>query len=103
MAGHSTFSLPPAVRAGLAERGVELESELGRGAMSVVYRAADRRHAREGAVKVLDPAVTPAREPRAPAHEVKLAAGLQHPYILPIYESGEIDGMAFFVMPYVEG
>jgi TolB-like protein/predicted Ser/Thr protein kinase len=103
MAGAATFSLSPEVRAGLAARGVELESELGRGAMSVVYRAADRRHAREVAVKLLDPAATPARDPGALAHEVKLAAGLQHPYILPIYESGEIDGMAFFVMPYVEG
>ena len=101
--GASTFSLPPELRAGLAERGVELGSELGRGAMSVVYRAADRRHSRDVAVKVLDPAASPARDPGALAHEVKLAAGLQHPYILPIYESGEIDGMAFFVMPYVEG
>jgi eukaryotic-like serine/threonine-protein kinase len=101
--GASTFALPPQVRAALSERGVELESELGRGAMSVVYRAADRRHAREVAVKLLDPAATPPSHPGALAHEVQLAAGLQHPYILPIYESGEIDGTAFFVMPYVEG
>jgi serine/threonine-protein kinase len=70
--------------------------------MSVVYRATDRRHSREVAVKVLD-AASPRADPAAPVHEVQLAAGLQHPHILPIYESGEIDGMAFFVMPYVEG
>jgi len=103
MSGTTGTALPKGLRAGLSLRGVELESEIGRGATSVVYRAADRRHAREVAVKVLDPTVSPGTDRSTLVHEVQLAAGLQHPHILPIYESGEIDGMSFFVMPYVEG
>jgi serine/threonine-protein kinase len=97
------LALTQAFRAGLAERGIALGAEIGRGAASVVYRARDHRHARDVAVKLLDPSVTPRPDPSAFLQEVQLAAGLQHPHILPIYQSGVIEHTPFFVMPYVEG
>lgn len=90
-------------RVGLSEYGIDLEEEIGRGAMSVVYRATDRRHSRSVAVKVLQPDPAVGGNPDRLLREIQLAAGLQHPHILPVYESGAVDGTPFFVMPYVEG
>ncbi len=81
----------------------QIERELGRGATAVVYRARDRKHDRQVAVKVLRPEVSVALGKDRFLREIKLLAGLQHPHILPLYDSGEFEGSLFFVMPYVEG
>ncbi len=95
--------LPPEFRSGLAQRGIDLETEIGRGALSVVYRATDRVHARPVAVKVLRSDAGTGYDADRFLREIQLAAGLQHPHILPVYGSGAVDGILFYVMPYVEG
>ena len=81
-----------------------IERELGRGGMATVYLARDLRHARKVAVKVLRPdAAAAAGGPRRFLHEIHTIAGLQHPHILGLIDSGELDGGAYYVMPYVEG
>ncbi|HTK41972.1 MAG TPA: serine/threonine-protein kinase [Gemmatimonadales bacterium] len=92
-----------AFRAGLAQRGIDLEAEVGRSAMSVVYRAADRRHDRAVALKVMQASSRTRYDADRFLREIQVAAGLQHPHILPVYGSGAIDGTLFYVMPYVEG
>ena len=91
------------LREQLAERGIELGDEVGRGATSLVYRAMDRRHGRPVAVKVFRPGGAMELGPDRFLREIRLAAGLQHPHILPVYDSGVADGVRFYVMPYVEG
>jgi len=81
----------------------ELVRELGRGGMATVYLADDQKHGRQVAVKVLDPALSAAIGADRFEREIKLVARLQHPHILPLYDSGDADGALFFVMPYVEG
>src|SRR4051812_42062830 len=87
-----------------------LERELGRGGMAVVYRAFDQRHGRQVAFKVLRAGVLGAKEAAERfLREVRIAARLVHPHILPVHDSGEItlgvDGAAvpYYVMPLVEG
>jgi len=94
---------PMSLRERLSERGLELGDEVGRGATSVVYRAIDRRHDRTVAVKVFRPGAGAELGPDRFLREIRLAAGLQHPHILPVYDSGAVDGTLFYVMPYVEG
>jgi Tol biopolymer transport system component len=78
-----------------------IERELGHGGMATVYLARDAKHQRQVAVKVMRPelAATPERFLR----EITIAANLQHPNILAVYDSGEADGLLYYVMPYVEG
>jgi len=95
--------LPPGFCSGLSGRGIDLGDEIGRGAMSLVYRANDRDHARTVAVKVLRPSPEAEYDPGRFLREIQLAAGLQHPHILPVYGSGTVDGTLYYVMPYVEG
>lgn len=90
------------VRAALAER-YDIASEIGRGAMAVVYRALDQRHDRTVAVKVLAPQLASAIGQERFLHEIRLAAGLTHPYVLPVLDSGEADGLLYYVMPFIEG
>ncbi|HSM07915.1 MAG TPA: protein kinase [Gemmatimonadota bacterium] len=90
------------VRAALAGR-YEVASEAGRGAMAVVYRAVDRRHDRTVAVKVLQPQLASAVGEERFLHEIRLAAGLAHPYILPVLDSDESDGLLYYVMPFITG
>ena len=98
------MSAPPSrLRAGLAERGIGLEEELGRGGTSIVYRATDRKHARPVVVKVLRPEVSAALGTIRFLREIQFAAVLRHPHILPLYDSGAVDGSLFYVMPYVDG
>ena len=82
----------------------ELMDEIGRGGMSVVYRARDKRLNRQVAVKVLPPELTydPAIRPRF-TREAQTSAHLEHPHIVPIYDVGERDGIAYLVMGYVTG
>jgi serine/threonine protein kinase len=100
-----TGSTMPAMnlRERLLERGIELGDEVGRGAMAVVYRAVDRRHGRPVAVKVFRPGAGVEVGPDRFLREIRMAAGLQHPHILPVYDSGAADGLLYYVMPYVEG
>src|SRR5881296_1870786 len=94
-------AVPARLLEALAAHSIDLDRELGRGGMSVVYLAHDRRHDRLVAVKVLLPDV-PAGAERF-LREIKLVSPLTHPHIVPLYDSGAVDGAPFFVMPYVEG
>ena len=91
-----------ALRDALASR-YALGVELGRGAMSVVYRARDLRHDRDVAVKVLRGDVSSAIGSDRFLREIRIAARLQHPHILPLLDSGEAGGLLYYVMPDVEG
>ncbi|MEJ7812004.1 MAG: protein kinase, partial [Gemmatimonadaceae bacterium] len=90
-----------ALRAALAGR-YDVERELGRGGMATVYLARDLRHDRAVAVKVLEQSVAPAGAERF-LHEIRTAARLTHPHVLGVHDSGEADGLLYYVMPYVEG
>ena len=71
--------------------------------MAIVYRARDLKHDRDVAIKVLKPEVANALGPDRFLREIKLTAQLSHPHILPLLDSGEADGLIFYVMPFVEG
>ena len=90
------------LRLALADR-YTIERELGRGGMATVYRASDVRHHRTVAIKVLLPEVASQLGPDRFLREVEIAASLNHPHILPLYDSGGAEGFLFYVMPYVEG
>ncbi|HXJ32204.1 MAG TPA: protein kinase [Gemmatimonadales bacterium] len=77
--------------------------EIGRGGMAIVYLAHDLRHDRDVALKVLRPELAATLGPDRFLLEIKLAAGLSHPHILPLHDSGEADGCLYYVMPYVPG
>ena len=88
---------------GLGDR-YTLTAELGRGGMAVVYRAQDTRHGRDVAVKVMLPTVANAVGAERFLREIETAARLQHPHIVPVFDSGEIgEGQLYFVMPLIEG
>jgi serine/threonine protein kinase/Tfp pilus assembly protein PilF len=80
-----------------------LDRELGRGGMATVYLADDLKHHRKVALKVLRPELGSLLGPERFAREIQVAAGLTHPHILPLYDSGEAAGLLFYVMPYVRG
>src|SRR2546422_6594670 len=80
-----------------------VDRELGRGGMATVYLARDLRHNRGVAVKVLRPDIAGAIGADRFLHEIEIAAQLSHPHILPLYDSGEADGLLYYVMPFVEG
>ena len=80
-----------------------LEREIGAGGMATVYLAQDLRHDRRVAVKVLRPELAAVIGAERFLAEIKLTANLQHPHILPLFDSGEADSFLFYVMPYVEG
>ena len=79
------------------------ERELGRGGMATVYLAHDLRHDRPVALKVLRPEVTAGLGPERFHREIRTAARLQHPHILPVHDSGELAGLLWYTMPFVEG
>src|SRR4249920_2414599 len=81
-----------------------IEAVIGRGGMGVVYRAEERRLKRRVALKILPPALADDLDYRARfERESQMAAAIDDPNILPIYEAGEIDGVLFIAMRYVEG
>ena len=90
------------ITAALADR-YPIEREIGRGGMATVYLARDPRHHRSVAIKVLSQDVAAMLGPDRFLREIELAARLNHPHILPLYDSGEVDGMLFYVMPFIEG
>jgi serine/threonine-protein kinase len=81
----------------------DIERELGRGGMATVYLARDLKHDRQVAVKVLLPDLSFALGPERFRREIDLATHVSHPHILPVYDSGEADGLLYYVMPYVAG
>lgn len=86
----------------LADR-YAVESEIGRGGMATVYLANDVRHERQVAVKVMHPELSATVGAERFLHEIRTVAGLNHPHILAVHDSGEADGLLYYVMPYVEG
>src|SRR5215207_2532483 len=80
-----------------------IDRELGRGGMATVYLAQDGKHERLVALKVLHPDLAATLGPDRFLREIKLAARLNHPHILPLHDSGEAEGFLYYVMPYVEG
>ena len=79
------------------------ERELGHGGMATVYLAEDLKHRRPVALKVLSPELALALGTDRFLREIHFAARLTHPHILPLHDSGEADGLPYYVMPYVEG
>ncbi|MEO6211546.1 MAG: protein kinase [Gemmatimonadaceae bacterium] len=90
------------LRTALADR-YRVERELGAGGMATVYLAEDLKHRRRVALKLLRPELTAQLGPERFLQEIALTASLQHPHILPLFDSGAIDGQLFYVMPYVDG
>ncbi len=88
--------------AGLSGR-YTIARELGRGGMATVFLAQDLRHGREVALKVLRPEISASIGAERFLREIKMAARLNHPHILPVYDSGEAEGLLFYVMPNMEG
>ncbi len=80
-----------------------IERELGAGGMATVYLAEDIKHHRRVAVKVLHAELSALLGPERFLKEIELTASLQHPHILPLFDSGNADGLLYYVMPYVEG
>ena len=81
----------------------EIERELGRGGMAVVYLAHDVRHSRRVAVKVLRPELSTELGAERFLREIDIAARLTHPHILTLHDSGEANGLLYYVMPYIAG
>ena len=90
------------LREALADR-YAVERELGRGGMATVFLAEDLKHHRSVAIKVLHAELTAALGAERFLREIEIAARLQHPHILPLYDSGAAAGFLYYVMPYVEG
>jgi serine/threonine-protein kinase len=88
--------------AALAER-YTIERELGQGGMATVYLAQDLKHDRKVALKVLRPELAAVLGADRFVVEIKTTAGLQHPHILPLFDSGTADGFLYYVMPYIQG
>jgi Tol biopolymer transport system component/tRNA A-37 threonylcarbamoyl transferase component Bud32 len=80
-----------------------IERELGQGGMATVYLAHDERHDRKVALKVLKPELAAVIGAERFLNEIKTTANLQHPHILPLHDSGEVNGTVWYVMPLVEG
>jgi len=90
------------VRAALSGR-YDVEGEIGHGGMGVVFRARDLRHSRAVAIKVVRPEIAAAVGSERFEREIRIEAQLQHPNIVPLFDSGTADGVQYFVMPFIEG
>jgi TolB-like protein/Tfp pilus assembly protein PilF/tRNA A-37 threonylcarbamoyl transferase component Bud32 len=80
-----------------------VERELGRGGMATVYLAEDLKHRRKVAIKVLHAELSATLGAERFLKEIELTASLQHPHILPLFDSGSAGGLLYYVMPYVDG
>ncbi|HEY7029133.1 MAG TPA: protein kinase [Gemmatimonadales bacterium] len=96
------MTISPHLTTALADR-YRIERELGQGGMATVYLAQDLRHDRRVAVKVLRPELAAVIGADRFLSEIKTTANLQHPHILPLFDSGAADSFLFYVMPFVEG
>ena len=90
------------IRTALADR-YRVEGEIGQGGMATVYLAQDLKHDRRVALKVLRSELTAGLGAERFVQEIGIAAKLSHPHILPLFDSGEADGLLYYVMPFVEG
>lgn len=90
------------VKATLAEV-YEVEKELGEGGMAIVFLATDRKHGRKVAIKVMRPELAESLGGDRFLKEIETAARLSHPHILPVHDSGQVNGLLYYVMPFVEG
>ena len=86
----------------LADR-YQIERHLGEGGMANVYLAEDLKHKRKVAVKVLRPELAAVLGAERFVQEITTTANLQHPHILPLFDSGEADGFLYYVMPFIDG
>src|SRR5688572_6372753 len=94
--------MPSRLELALADR-YRIERELGAGGMATVYLAHDVRHHRKVAVKVLRPELAAAIGAERFLAEIRTTANLQHPHILPLFDSGETESFLYYVMPWVTG
>jgi serine/threonine protein kinase/tetratricopeptide (TPR) repeat protein len=92
----------PTLGGALAGR-YNIEREIGRGASATVWLAEDVRHSRQVAIKLLKPELAAMLGPDRFLREIEIVAGLSHPHILPLFDSGDANGVPFYVMPYVAG
>jgi serine/threonine protein kinase len=92
---------PARIAASIAGR-YTIDREIGRGGMATVYLARDIKHSRPVALKILDPDLGAVLGVERFLAEIRVTANLQHPNLLPLFDSGEINGTLFYVMPYVE-
>ncbi len=90
------------LQAGLPDR-YRIEGDLGEGGMALVYRATDLRHGRQVAVKVLRPELSAVIGADRFLREIQVTAQLQHPHILPLYDSGAVGDILYYVMPLIKG
>src|SRR5690348_6567120 len=81
----------------------QLKRELGQGGMARVYLAHDLKYDRAVALKLLRPDIATDVGPSRFLREIQIAARLHHPHILPLYDSDEVEGLVYYVMPYIEG
>ena len=88
--------------AGLVDR-YRVERKLGEGGMATVYLAEDLRHRRRVAIKMVHPELSAVLGSERFLKEIELTASLQHPHILPLFDSGAADNLLYYVMPFVEG
>ncbi len=88
--------------AALSDR-YRIERELGQGGMATVYLAEDLKHKRQVAIKVLKPELAAVLGAERFVQEITTTAQLQHPHILPLFDSGESGGLLWYAMPYIEG
>jgi len=95
------ISIPDRLSAALSDR-YTIERELGAGGMVTVYLAEDLKHHRPVAIKVLHAELSAILGPERFLKEIELTANLQHPHILPLFDSGSADGLLYYVMPSVE-
>ena len=93
---------PTRLAASIASR-YTIDREIGRGGMATVYLARDVKHGRPVALKILDPELGAVLGVERFLAEIRVTANLQHPNLLPLFDSGETDGILFYVMPFVEG
>src|SRR5881396_101424 len=96
------MSAPVQLNAALAGR-YRVEREIGQGGMATVYLAHDLRHQRRVALKVLNPELGAVLGVERFLAEIRVTANLQHPNLLPLFDSGEAEGLLYYVMPFVEG
>ena len=90
------------VSAALADR-YGIERRLGAGGMATVYLADDRKHNRQVAIKVLKPEIAAVMGAERFLREIETTAGLQHPHILPLFDSGKAGAFLYYVMPFIDG
>ena len=90
------------LKTALADR-YTIERELGAGGMATVYLAEDLKHHRKVAVKVLRPELAAVLGAKRFVQEITTTANLQHPHILPLFDSGEADSFLYYVMPFIDG